>query len=234
MNPQNLRPAPSQERSHRDRSAGLVHRRADNFPRKTLRETPTTSGRSSTRSPQGGRATRGCARPFSQSRFLDRTRWHIGSTPHSYGQLILLSKKIGHLRHDVVISRIGLHRLRRALHVHDDQRRAFFGRQREHLRIAASAGDVVDDGRARIERRAGHIGLGSVDRKTDLGRFAASCLDHGKHAFHLLVSRNRLRPGPGRFAADVDDVGAVLRHLGPCSTPPPSRKIRRHRKTNRA
>ena len=60
-------------------------------------------------------------------------------------------------------------------------------------------------------------------------------LDYRDHARQFLFSRNRLRARPGRFAADVDDVARLLRHRQrPVRPQPRSRKIRRHRKTNPA
>src|SRR5438046_6959629 len=45
-----------------------------------------------------------------------------------YGAGILLSKKIGYFDNDIAITGRALHRSRRALHVHDNETRAPFGK----------------------------------------------------------------------------------------------------------
>ena len=96
--------------------------------------------------------------------------------------------------------------------VHDDDRHATFGDERRHVGIALQAPDVVDDCRAPVERPGGDARLDGVDRDRQAE------LDHRRqHRLkprQFLVGRNRLRAaiGPGRFRADVEDVGALLGH----------------------
>ena len=68
------------------------------------------------------------------------------------------------LRDDVVVARVGLHRPRLALHVHQAAVRARLGDDACELRIAAQRGDVVDQLRAELERLPRDLGLRGVDR----------------------------------------------------------------------
>ena len=91
---------------------------------------------------------------------------------------------------------------------------AAFRRNREHFRIGAAAGDVVDNGGASLQCFARHGGLRGVDGD-ECGDAPAQLLNHRDYARELLVRRNRVRPGPRRFAAHVYDLGAVSRHSPP-------------------
>ena len=95
---------------------------------------------------------------FSESNSRIKRDGH-GINPALYGARILLSKKITHFRHHIIVVRIRLHGARRSLHVHDDEPRAAFGRQGHHLSITASGRDVVDDLSAGLERRARDLRL---------------------------------------------------------------------------
>ena len=106
-----------------------------------------------------------------------------------------------------------LHVARRALHVHGDDARSGLPRDIEHRRVA-QAGHVVDDRRACCHRCARDGGLHRVDRD-DEPRIAREPRDDGQHAPQFLLLRHGARTGPGGFAADVDDLRALLREP-PC------------------
>ena len=70
--------------------------------------------------------------------------------------------------------------------------------------------DIVDHRRARRDRRAHHRRLARVDGDDDA--LAGKRRDERDHPRELLVLGDRRRARPRRFAADVDDVGAVVLH----------------------
>ena len=96
--------------------------------------------------------------------------------------------------------------------VHHDHRHAVLGGDACHVGIALQAPDVVEDRGAPFERPGRDLGLDGVDRDRqaephDLGK-------HRRKTRELVVERDRLRAGiwPGRFRADVEDVGAFAGH----------------------
>ena len=97
--------------------------------------------------------------------------------------------------------------------VHDHDRHAVLGDDARHVGIALQAPDVVDDGRAR--RRAPRPRPSAFMVSIETGTPSAS--DRRQHRFEppqFLLQRDRDRAaiGPGRFRADVDDVGAFRDH----------------------
>ena len=126
----------------------------------------------------------------------------------------------------VVVARVVLHRLRRALVVHQHDRHR---RGRDHAGRAVVVGqrrDVVDHSRAGLDRRRHDVGLARVDRHR---RSAARKLaDHRRDPLDLVAFPDDACAGPGRFAADVDDRRALAR---PCPRRP--RRRPRHRRTGR-
>ena len=109
---------------------------------------------------------------------------------------------------DVVVARVGLHRARLALHVHQAQVGAGLGDDPGELGIAAQRGDVVHELGAERERAPCDLGLRRVDRDG----LPLELLEHRQDAAQLLVERDAVRAGPGRLAADVDDRGALGEH----------------------
>ena len=118
----------------------------------------------------------------------------------------------GHLRRDVVVPRVVLHRPRLAAHVHQADVRTGVGDDACELRIAAQGGHVVHELCAERDRAPCDLGLGRVDRE----RQALEPLEHRHDAPQLLVERDALRAGPRGLAADVDELRAVGEHPARC------------------
>ena len=76
------------------------------------------------------------------------------------------------------------------------------------------SGDVVDDGGARVRRPPGGLGVIGVHR--DAYRGVGQSADHRPDPVPFVPGGQRRGAGPGRFAADVDDVGPLADHaIGP-------------------
>ena len=141
MDAQNIGPVHSQERSKGDRWQKAIVDRAvvpGNFAKKGF-----------ARHADDDRAIVDAqARQIFQEREIVRERF---SEPDSriererhwiktefYGAGILLSKKIGHFGNDIAIERRALHCSRSSFHMHDDEARAPFGKQRPHRFVPAT------------------------------------------------------------------------------------------------
>ena len=79
-----------------------------------------------------------------------------------------------------------------------------------HVRIGQAAGDVVDQCRARVERRRGNGG----PRRIDAGRDAigGELTDHRQDASAFDRRIDALRPRARRFPADVDERRTLRTH----------------------
>ena len=108
---------------------------------------------------------------------------------------------------DVVVARVVLHRARLAEHVHQAAVEAAVGDEAGQLRLVPEGGDVVDVGRARVDRRLGDGELHRVDR--DRARRRASPATTGTTRSSSSSTRHRLGAGAGGLAADVEDRGAL-------------------------
>jgi hypothetical protein len=95
--------------------------------------------------------------------------------------------------------------------VHRDVRRIAAGHDLEDLRIGQSPGDVVHHLRAGRQRRAGHRGAHGVDR--DDRTLGSQLGDDRDDAVELLADLRTDGAGPGRLAADVEQVGPVRQEL---------------------
>ena len=134
-----------------------------------------------------------------------------------------------HLLDHVLVARVLLHGRGRALHVHEDERYPAGRRHPEHARVVASGGDVVDERCTGSESRLRDVGPGGVDADRDVrGQAGAQALDDAEDAPRLFRRRHRQGPGARRFAADIDDIGALLDHAervidrGPWFREPPA------------
>ena len=137
----------------------------------------------------------------------------VGGDPRELGRLDPLAEVLVHLTHDVVVPWSLLHRLRVALHVHQDEGGLPLADHVEHLRID-SARDVVHDRGSGVQCRGRHVGLPGVDRDGDGRMLLDEPLDHRPNAAQLLLRRDGLGARAGRLAADVQDVRTVVDHLG--------------------
>ena len=126
------------------------------------------------------------------------------------GCVDLGGQRVEHVKARVAVAGLLLHRLRRALHVAQHDPRVLPGNDRARLRIVGECADIVHDPRARCERGVHHRRTSGIDR--DQKPVIGQRTNHGNHPAHLLRLARRLRAGPGRFAADIDDVGAGFSH----------------------
>ena len=94
------------------------------------------------------------------------------------------------------------------MHQHD-----WAARLRHHLQraiVPQKRGDIVDDRRPCRQRRLHHASLARIDRNERSA--AREAFDHRHDTRDLIAFPHRRGPGPGRFAADVDQRGTGLRH----------------------
>ena len=106
--------------------------------------------------------------------------------------------------------------------VHRRRRRRRSGDDRGHRRVGEPAGDVVDDDAHRAATAcSATAGARRVDAD-DGARRAASARPRAAPGRARPRRGTRAGPGPGRLAADVEDVGALGRAArSPCATAPP-------------
>ena len=125
-----------------------------------------------------------------------------------------LLEKREHLPHDVVVVGGLLHFAGVALHVHDDETCVARGGEREHVGVAAEAGDVVDDRGTCGEGGAGDGGL----RRVDGERAVPTRVEFGngwEDARKFLFGADGGGSGAGRLAPDIDDFRAFSDHFEP-------------------
>lgn len=121
-------------------------------------------------------------------------------------------EEVAHLRHHVCVARLGLHRLRRAHHVHDAEAHAG-ARHGLHGARRAEPRDVVHHRAAGVDGLPHHAGLHRVHGDGD--PLARQRAHHRDHAGGLLFLGHRRRARPGGLAADIHEVRAVRRERKP-------------------
>ena len=181
------------------------------FPRKLLRDVPTTTGRPSATISSSRRRSSRLWSSVLPKPMPGSSQTRSSATPAADGEREPLLEERLHVRDDVVVARIVLHGARLAEHVHQAAVHAGVGHQTRELRLEAEGRHVVHDRRARVDRGAGDLDLRRVDRDARAHRGGA--LDDRQHAADLLVGRDGLRPGTRRLAADVEDVRALVEQL---------------------
>ena len=134
------------------------------------------------------------------------------STPACFAAVDPLAELAAHVGDDVAVVGAFVHRPGIAAHVHEHDRYATVGDEREHRRVVQARRHVVDELRAGVERGLGHDGLAGVD--TDRNAERRDALDDGCRPVDLHVGRHILGPRTCRLASDVDEVGALRDHLG--------------------
>ena len=135
-----------------------------------------------------------------------------GRRPQASSEFEAFLKKRADLCDHVSVGRVELHGGRFALHVHEHDAGSELADDFRHVRIAAKCRNVVDDAGACLQRLAGDLGFDGIhgDRH---GRDSGQFFDNRNDAAPFLFQRNRLGAGPARFAADVENVGAVGNEL---------------------
>ncbi len=116
------------------------------------------------------------------------------------------------LRDHVLVVRSQLHVAGGAEPMHDHHPAAGVAHHRHHRRVVAQGRDVVDQVGALLERGPGHRCLGGVDGYRHCA--AAAHRPHRRqHPGQFLGLAHRLGKGPGRLAADIDQVRALGEQL---------------------
>ncbi len=133
----------------------------------------------------------------------------LAPNPRFEGELGLRHQRIPNLGHDVAIAGIGLHGARLALHVHQHDLAAQFGGDYRTVGICAQCADIVPHCGSDRDRCTGHGGLERVDAD---GAFpsGAKAGDDRQDPRELLGLIDRIGARPGAFAADVQNVRALL------------------------
>jgi putative 4-mercaptohistidine N1-methyltranferase len=120
-------------------------------------------------------------------------------------------KKRAHLRQEIPVGGVVLHRCGSSLHVHGDGPRAGLGEKAAHGGIL-EAPDVVHHGGAGLECGARDGRFAGVDGEERAG-VCAQALEDGPHPVPFLLLRNLRRARAGGFATDVDEIGSFADHL---------------------
>ncbi len=111
---------------------------------------------------------------------------------------------------DIAIPRQPIHCLGRAAHMHQHDGAIRGSDEGPSAGVVGETGDVVDDSRASIRSRPHGTGVTGIDRND------AAChgqrLDHTQGASLFLGTVDGFGAGAGAFAADINDIGAVLGH----------------------
>ena len=132
----------------------------------------------------------------------------------------LLTQKLRTLRqiysnllYDVLILAVLLHILRRTAHMHQDNRRLAFDNNLRHTRVGLHSADIVDNVGTGIQRCLCRVCTIGVYRQHSLRIGSAQCADNGQNAAALLLTVHAVAAGARRFAADIQNTGAMLQHL---------------------
>ena len=158
----------------------------------------------------GARTARGSAPASCRSRCPGRQRCARDRFPRPR-RLDSLAQERRDLRGDIAVHRLGLHRSRRAAHVHQADAAARVRSDEIERTRRSQRGDVVDDVDAEIQRDAHDLDLGRVDR--DRNSEADRRCEHRPDAGELFLDAHWQRTRTARLAADVEDVGALGEHL---------------------
>src|SRR5262245_42384933 len=118
------------------------------------------------------------------------------------------SQSADHFCEDVVDWRLLMHHSGRAARMHQNQRGARLRRDLGHGGVEPESADVVDDLSPRSKRGPRDLTLSRVDGDRN-SQPAPQRFDHGHYAAYLFFGAYRLRSGPGRFAANIQNVRAL-------------------------
>ena len=125
--------------------------------------------------------------------------------------LLQLAADRGHHAPGAVVEREVTHPVAVGTPVHRHVRRSRVGHHVQHGGVGEPPGDVVDHDRTGLQGGLGHLVAHRVDR--DQRPRGGQLADHRHHAGQLLGDQGPGRPGAGRLAADVEQVGALLEQL---------------------
>jgi hypothetical protein len=133
------------------------------------------------------------------------------------GALGMSAKRVAHFGNHIGVMGAKLHGARRALNMHQHDQCACLCCHFRHARVEGHPADVVDDARARLQRKFGDAAFGRVDGEDSVRVARRDCLDDGEGASQFLVFGHGFCARAGRFAADVEDVRTFGEHLfGAC------------------
>ena len=113
--------------------------------------------------------------------------------------------------HDITVDRLVVHRARTSPRVHQHDGGTGVGRHAAEGRLELQPADVVDHDRAGRQRGPANGCFVGINRNRDV-HTPRDLVDHRQHTLEFFLGRHRYGAGTGRFAADVDDVGAVGFH----------------------
>jgi len=136
----------------------------------------------------------------------------VGGDAHFDQNIAALFEVAVDIFDDIVVARVVLHGLGRALHVHGTNGGLGFGGESWHGWVAFEAGDVVDDFCPGFDSSFSNFGFGGVDRYREINT-AGEGFDDGDDTVEFLLSGDGIGMGPSAFAADVEDVCAVVGQL---------------------
>ncbi len=113
----------------------------------------------------------------------------------------------------VFITRVLLHSLRLAEHVHEDDPAPPISYQIRHSRVAAERGNVVDDNCPSVEGSSRGRGTVSIYRDDGFGTGLQDAPYYWYHPAQLFFRADRVRAGPRGFTADVYYPRSLVQHL---------------------
>src|SRR5690349_24642228 len=95
--------------------------------------------------------------------------------------------------------------------MHKDEGSAVFCGDAGDARIVVQTGDVVDDFRSSFQGGFGDLRLSRVNGNGDFDA-AAEALENRQNASQLFLRGDAAGTGAGRFAANVEEIGAIEFH----------------------
>ena len=192
---------------------------ASSAPRNRLREAPTSTGKPERHAARPARRSSAqlCAAVFAKPRPGSSTI-AARSTPASTAASTRASSSARTSRDHVVVRRERVHPVAVAAPVHEDPRHPGLRDDRGHRRVGQTAGHVVDDRRAGLERRLGDRGAGGVDAD--------------RHALGDQVARSPAAPGaaPRRRRSGRRPAGWTRRRRRRCPHRPRASRARARRR----
>jgi hypothetical protein len=124
------------------------------------------------------------------------------------GKVPTLGQKPFDFGYQVVIVGRNLHIPGLSLHVHQDHGCARAGDQLDHIRVEAEGADIIYQVGPGIQGGLSDIGLIGVDGY-GYAAILTDCFDQGNYPVQFLGGRNWIGKRPGRFSANVNNIGTL-------------------------